>query len=154
MKIDDIEFYSNIESPDKITENIFQGGYKSSENKELLKSLLITHILVVSSELSINFPDDFQYLRISINDDELSDIKQHFEKAFEFIDNCINNNGKILIHCAAGISRSSTITCSYLMKKNKITYKESLEIVRKGRKISTPNSGFEKQLLIWQQDCL
>lgn len=154
MKIDDIEFYSNIESPDKITENIFQGGYKSSENKDLLKSLLITHILVVSSELSINFPDDFQYLRISINDDELSDIKQHFEKAFEFIENCINNNGKILIHCAAGISRSSTITCSYLIKKNKITYKEALEIVRNGRKISTPNSGFEKQLLLWQKDCL
>lgn len=153
MKLDDIEFYSNIEIPDKITEDIFQGGYRSSENKELLKSLEITHILVVSSELTIHFPDNFEYLRIAINDDELTDIKQHFDKAFEFIDKCISNGGKVLIHCAAGISRSSTITCSYLMKKNKMKFKEALELVRKGRKISTPNSGFEKQLLLWENDC-
>ena len=112
----------NSKYPSKITENIYQGGYLCSENKEILQNLGITHILVASFGLRQHFPDNFKYLQINCHDNSEQDMSQFFDTVYEFIDGCISNEGKILIHCAAGISRSSTCTCVYLMKKNKWSY--------------------------------
>jgi len=55
-------------------------------------------------------------------------------------------NGSVLVHCMAGISRSSSLIIYYLMKKYAITYDKAYEFVKKARSIIQPNSGFEKQL--------
>lgn len=52
----------------------------------------------------------------------------------------------MLVHCAAGISRCSTILISYLMKKYDLTYDEAFKKVKARRSCIQPNSGFEKQL--------
>ena len=39
-----------------------------------------------------------------------------FVTAIKFIEDCVNNNGKILIHCYHGVSRSATILAAYLLK--------------------------------------
>lgn len=73
-------------------------------------------------------------------------ISQHFNETYNFIENSINNNQAILVHCAQGISRSGTIVIVYLMKKYNKTYEEALKQVQKKRSIVEPNKGFEKQL--------
>ena len=136
----------NSKYPSKITENIYQGGYLCSENKEILQNLGITHILVASFGLRQHFPDNFKYLQINCHDNSEQDMSQFYDTVYEFIDGCISNEGKILIHCAAGISRSSTCTCVYLMKKNKWSYDTTLEFIQKRRKWAQPNMGFTNQL--------
>jgi protein-tyrosine phosphatase len=42
------------------------------------------------------------------------DIKRFFDEASEYIENTLNQNNKILVHCFAGKSRSTTIMISYL----------------------------------------
>jgi len=54
--------------------------------------------------------------------------------------------GNVLVHCFAGVSRSSTIVISYLMKKLNWSYREALEHVRKQRWVVNPNPGFVRQL--------
>lgn len=139
--------------PSKITDNIFQGGETCSENKDNLKKLGITHILIASLILEENFPNDFIYAKINVIDDVKEDILKHFDFIYDFINNCISNGGKILIHCAAGVSRSTTCTCVYLIKKLNITVDEALCIIREGRKCAYPNEGFLKQLKIWENTC-
>ena len=50
-------------------------------------------------------------------------IVQHFAAATNWIDEVLraDPNNRILIHCFAGKSRASTITCSYLMRKQGLT---------------------------------
>ena len=85
-----------------------------------------------------------------------------FEKAIKFIDDCINNDGRILIHCYHGVSRSATILAAYLLKcgiddNNKETQEISefscvdsvLSFMKSKRPIICPNEGFTLQLKLW-----
>jgi atypical dual specificity phosphatase len=58
----------------------------------------------------------------------------------------IGQKRKVLIHCAAGISRSASFTIAYLMRKNGTGFQATLEFVRSKRKCIFPNSGFRIQL--------
>ena len=63
-----------------------------------------------------------------------------------FIHNSIKNGGKVFVHCHAGISRSTSCICAYLMLKYGLTFHKALEIVKKQRPFVRPNPGFRKQL--------
>ena len=55
-------------------------------------------------------------------------------------------SGNVLIHCYAGVSRSTTILTAYLMRKNSWAMREVLELVKKQRPFINPNKGFKSQL--------
>lgn len=46
---------------------------------------------------------------------------QYFDKAVNFIEQAMKDTN-VLVHCMAGISRSTTIVVAYLMKVHKMTY--------------------------------
>ena len=53
--------------------------------------------------------------------------------------------GKVLVHCARGISRSATLALAFLMIKEGLTLVEAVEAVRRHRNV-LPNVGFLNQL--------
>lgn len=55
---------------------------------------------------------------------------------------------KILIHCAAGISRSSTVAIAYLSDLLCITHQEAYQLVKLKRRVIKPNEGFQRLLRI------
>lgn len=57
--------------------------------------------------------------------------------------------GTVLVHCQAGISRSSTIVTAYLMRRNGISREEAFEMVRRVRGHVKPNAGFWDQLGVY-----
>jgi hypothetical protein len=95
--------------------NIYIGNYSTSTNQQLLKDLGITHIISVIPSFNPPFLDKFKYLHIEAYDDESQDMTQHFENSNEFISNCLNEGGKILIHCMVGKSRSITLFLAFLI---------------------------------------
>ena len=54
--------------------------------------------------------------------------------------------GRVLVHCMAGVSRSTTVTVAYLMAREQMTMREALTAVRARRPIVGPNPGFLRQL--------
>lgn len=71
-----------------------------------------------------------------------------------FKDNAKNDNGKVLVHCKKGISRSTTIVMAYLLKKNKdentkLEPQEILDKLQEKRRIATPKANFIYQLYLY-----
>lgn len=73
-------------------------------------------------------------------------LSQYFSVCNDFIHAARLRDGNVLIHCLAGMSRSVTVTVAYIMSVTHLSWRESLKVVRSGRSVANPNSGFQMQL--------
>jgi protein-tyrosine phosphatase len=101
---------------DQVLEQLFLGNEDAATDRGLLKTHKITHVLRAGYELESPFEDELAYLKLDINDALAQPIKEHFPAACKFIEQAIKDQGRVLVHCAAGVSRSSTLTLAYLMQ--------------------------------------
>ena len=72
----------------------------------------------------------FCYKNILLFDVPESDLLQHWEDTYKFILNAAKSNGKVLIHCKMGISRSASTVCAFLMKYKSWGLKHALRFVK------------------------
>ena len=138
--------------PIELINNLFIGSIGAASNLKILEENKITHILIVGQGIKKYFPDKFTYIQFNILDTEIQNIKQYFDPANEFINNAINNKGKVLVHCHAGISRSGTICIAYIMKYKKMKFDDALKFVRQKRPKISPNKGFIEQLRNYEKE--
>eukprot|EP01042_Synura_sphagnicola_P031465 gene31465-40512_t len=128
------------------------GSLGSAYNLESLQAIGITHIVCASGVVRMKYPDRFVYHRVDIRDKSETDIASHWQSCWDFIDAALeitSENGrenKVLIHCYQGISRSTTILASYLMKRFGLSMVEALDEIRSVRPVAAPNPGFLMQL--------
>ena len=147
-----IKILKDDNAPIEIIPHLYLGSIGSASNLKQLQNCKITHIVCCAKGIKNFFPDKFKYLNLDILDSEKDDIKKYFEESYKFIDEGINNNGNVLIHCHAGISRSSTILIAYIMKSKKMKLDKVLEILKAKREKVNPNSGFIEQLKEYEKE--
>lgn len=70
----------------------------------------------------------------------------------DFIRDAIAKDGKVFVHCYAGVSRSATIVIAYLMFEHGLSYSAAIKLVKSKRPFINPNDGFRKQLLLFEKD--
>lgn len=140
-----------IDNCHEIVPNLFLGNYLVANDLEYLKVLGITHIINCSVEHPNYFSNNFNYLYLPLHDDTSENIFIYFNKSFEFIRDCHKKNGKVLVHCHAGVSRSSTIVIAYLMKKYKKPFYKTLKYIQSIRGVVNPNEGFRLQLECYEE---
>lgn len=79
-------------------------------------------------------------------------LDRYFDEACDFIGKAVGTkktgtlNGKILVHCKEGVSRSASLVLAYLVRDQEMTLKDAVRLVRSKREIS-PNQGFLQQLI-------
>jgi len=143
-------------NPDLLVANVTDGVFLSSQDVaqdlDLLKKNNITHIVNVATGIMNCFPNDFTYLAINAMDCPSQNLRKHFPQALKFMRNAVQNGGNVLVHCNAGISRSSTIAIAYIMYFEKKTFSESYAQVKKKRSVARPNLGFTDQLKEFEAD--
>ena len=147
------------ETPAQIADGVYLGGASDARNMDKIQRHNIKHILNMTGSKS--YPDDFfiqsgqpdmNLLVLDTHDLDDYNMAMHFPVAIEFIQKSIQaNNGNVLIHCAAGVSRSAIIAAAYLMVADRINASESILRVHRARPCVCPNQGFLRQLLRFER---
>ncbi|CAD8113685.1 unnamed protein product [Paramecium sonneborni] len=125
---------------------LWLGDYTAAQDKLTLDKKGIRTVLTVASQLNIKYNDqNINHKTYSILDSEQANVAQFFDDSFYLIKNGLKS-GSVLVHCAAGVSRSASIVIAYLMRNKDLTYSEAFSYVKSKRFVICPNSGFQRQL--------
>ncbi|XP_037550421.1 dual specificity protein phosphatase 13-like [Nematolebias whitei] len=137
---------------DEVWPNLFLGDMFMSHDKFGLWQLGITHVLnAAHGKLCCKGSDDFygtteKYYGVPANDLPTFDLSPFFYPAAEFIHQALTSGGKVLVHCAVGVSRSAALVLAYLMIHHHLSLLSSIHHVQQKRWIF-PNRGFLRQLI-------
>uniref|UniRef100_A0A915CSJ6 Dual specificity protein phosphatase 19 n=1 Tax=Ditylenchus dipsaci TaxID=166011 RepID=A0A915CSJ6_9BILA len=130
----------------EVSKGIFLSSQDVAQELPLLKRHGITHIVNVATAVKIFFPKQFVYLQFKALDCPTQDLSQYFNEATLFMRKAVEQGGNCLVHCNAGISRSSTLCIVYIMVTENKRLSEALQQVKSVRPVARPNEGFMRQL--------
>ena len=131
----------------EIIDKIYIGSYDNAKDKDELEKNNIKYVLNCASECNNIFEDKIKYLKLEIKDQNDFPIQDYFEKGANFInESLMNNDGKILVHCMQGKSRSTTILMAYLIKYKKQDTNSAYKTIKAKRRLAMPNLGFMYKL--------
>lgn len=120
---------------------------KTLENLEI-KFVVNATVELPDTPLPDNPPE---YLRIPIKDSRDSNLIEYFDQVADTIERVRQEDGKSLVHCVAGVSRSVSLVLAYLMEYADMSLKNAFQHVRSVRPQVRPNTGFFKQLIEYEQ---
>ncbi|KAF8227731.1 phosphatases II [Tricholoma matsutake] len=146
MDLEDIMLFGEPNADEIVKGQIFIGNVTGAQSHKLRKELGITHILSVCGEYTSTGDN---HLVIPIEDVPCVDILAHLCRACQFIEDALQQGGRILVHCAVGISRSPTVVAAYLMKTRKMGHLNAIRFIKAKRPIVCPNHGFVRQLEVF-----
>nr|XP_020501446.1 dual specificity phosphatase DUPD1-like [Labrus bergylta] len=138
---------------DEVQHRIYIGDMYAAKDKRTLQAHHITHVLnAADGKFNVNTgPSFYRDTKITYHGVEAFDmpsfnLSPFFYPAANFIKNALScPTGKVFVHCAMGLSRSSTLVLAYLMIHQNMTLVDALKAVSANRNIS-PNAGFLEQL--------
>jgi protein tyrosine phosphatase len=97
-----------------------------NDEKEFIEKLQVCSSTKSSSDIFLNdLPNDFKILNLEeqLSQEETNIDHRDSIMQKQFIKSISSkNHNKVLIHCSLGVSRSSTFTILYLMKKFSLNY--------------------------------
>lgn len=129
-----------------IEDQLYLGNINIAQDEELLKKLGINMILNFCKDCPFYKDQSFFSVTHNYVEDKPSSNIEWGDKTSELIENGLKEGKKILVHCAAGISRSSSCILHFLMTKRNMPLKEAFDLVRSKRNIICPSAGFFRNL--------
>ncbi len=136
-----------INSPDEILPGLWLGGFCTAQNETWLRRVGIEYIADIGSD-NTNVVSGIHYLHPKpiVDDDPKEHISVYFNQTYVFIKRAMEQKKPLLVHCHAGVSRSVTIVCYYLMREYQLSFKDALDRIKQRRWGISPNHGFCSQL--------
>lgn len=139
---------------DEILPGIFLGGIYATTPEALARHQIQAVLNVAGSHTSAvgRYPlHDHTILEIDdVPDASREMTKKVFPVAFKFLDKYAHPNSKhrrrVLVHCMAGVSRSTTVLTAWLMKTFGMSMDDALKLIKSKRPIVNPNHGFIRAL--------
>ncbi|XP_048843889.1 dual specificity protein phosphatase 26-like [Brienomyrus brachyistius] len=138
---------------DEVWPHLYIGNVTIAQNRTALQKLGITHILNAAHSKKGSIGDqkyyggNFVYCGIPADDSSYFDLNIYFRPAADFIHKALKEkDGKVLVHCIMGMSRSSTLVLAYLMLYHHLSLHSAIRKVIKKRAIY-PNRNFLALLL-------
>jgi len=151
-------FYTELsEISEVLSDSLYLSGCGpvTSDN---IESLGITAIVCALSEAEERrmmgdraLPESVKKMYVRLVDADSSDISAHFDSAAQFIDDEVRSGGRVLVHCAAGISRSCSLVLAYLMRCRNYDLRKAYSHVKSIRRVVRPNNGFFQNLIDYER---
>jgi protein-tyrosine phosphatase len=126
---------------------VYIGNIYAAANLGLLQELSIQAVLTVANATRLTYPKsaNIRHLIVDAIDLPSFNLKEHFPRCTEFIDSQ-RSRCNVLVHCMAGISRSSSAVLAYCIEYLKMPLKRAFDMIKERRPIICPNIGFIRQL--------
>lgn len=137
---------------DRVDDGLYLGSLRAARDRDWLQRTGITHVLSVMLDWRDvqGDHDDLGLIRkfvpVADNHSSATALSREFDACYRWIRSAIDGGGRVLIHCLMGISRSSTVTASYLMRNEMIGCSAALAKIRQARPIIQPNAAFLAEL--------
>ncbi|XP_078529668.1 dual specificity protein phosphatase 16 [Lissotriton helveticus] len=142
---------SNI-GPTRILPHLYLGCQRDVLNRELMQQNEIGYVVNASNTCpKPDFIPESHFLRVPVNDSFCEKILPWLDRSVDFIEKAKANNGRVLVHCLAGISRSATIAIAYIMNRMDMSLDEAYRFVKEKRPTISPNFNFLGQLLDFEK---
>lgn len=126
-------------------------GAETDVTQDSLSARGISYVLSVSRcSPQPTFLPKSQYLRIPIDDSLRDDLLPWIPQALRFIDGAMSLGCSVLVHCAAGISRSPALAVAYIMYRLGMDLDHAYRFVKERRPSISPNFNFLGQLQLFQ----
>ncbi|CAE7543158.1 DSPTP1 [Symbiodinium natans] len=136
---------------------IFLGGVGAVMNPSFLETESIQGVVTCARDLQVLWPkfskavadaeaNGIVFHIVPLLDEpqqklDLEDLRQ----ATKFIHEKVAAGGNVLVHCAQGRSRSTTVLLAYLAAARKMTVESALALVQEKRQMAQPNLGGKMQ---------
>ncbi len=131
------EMWFDKVGPSKITDNIWLSGRKPAAHLWNANPAGITHVLNVSTEDPYLQAEGISYMDCPFHDGHPIPADK-FAACMAFLSFANDHGGKILVHCAAGISRSAVIVAAFLHYSKQMEFNTALDYVISKRSIVNP----------------
>jgi len=125
----------------QINDNIWVGSYGDATNEQFLLDEKITHIMTCAEEFSPSILRPGY--RVPIVDD-VADTKtrKYFLEAASVLDRWVNEGNIVLVHCFAGMSRSTSVVIAYYMIYKGWSYEIAYSHLKQRRYQTNPHPDF------------
>lgn len=140
--------------PDDVPAEVVQHLYIGSQDcatQTVLNKYDIKHVLSLGISVDTK---DVNYKFVECLDLPDTDIKPVLADSLGFIHNAVTSKENILVHCNAGVSRTSMIVIGYLMLYRRMEFIDAYNLVKSKRPAIQPNTGFKQQLSMYKPGCL
>eukprot|EP00928_Gymnodinium_smaydae_P031168 TRINITY_DN22967_c0_g1_i1.p1 TRINITY_DN22967_c0_g1~~TRINITY_DN22967_c0_g1_i1.p1 ORF type:complete len:299 (+),score=53.49 TRINITY_DN22967_c0_g1_i1:71-967(+) len=132
--------------------NLYLGDRDAAASAKALKALSISHVLNCTPDLEdCDHCPEVTFMRLPLIDLPDEDLAGSLDEACAFLSRALEaEDGRCLVHCHVGVSRSASVCIAYAMQKHGLDYAAALDAVRQDRWCVRPNDGFVAQLRRWR----
>ena len=137
-----------------ILDHVYLGSEIDAKYRRVLKQNGITHIINCAENYVKTGAEFYKsygsqaYLGFSALDTVDYNMMQHFEDAYDFMEDARKTGGKVLVHCVMGINRSAVLVIAYLMIHKNMGPLSAAKFVKEKREGALMyNLGFQRQLV-------
>ncbi|KAK9397590.1 dual specificity protein phosphatase 14-like [Crotalus adamanteus] len=123
----------------------------AASNRHMVYSRAVSCIVNATMEIpNANWPD-IDYVKVPVPDLPHAPLSLYFDSVADRIHQTGKKNGRTLVHCVAGVSRSASLCIAYLMKYHRLSLLDAHEWVKSRRPVVRPNVGFWRQLIEYER---
>lgn len=142
---------TGLNNVDEIISNLWLGNIISSTDRNFFIDNNIKTVINVSKDLPFINLHDIRKFRIPVNDDYTlktgNILKSYKDKIIKIIDESLQKNNGVLVHCKAGSQRSATVIAIYLIYKLNMKKEDCYKLIKMKRGFSFfPVSNYDKVL--------
>lgn len=135
-----VEFYKS-KKYDKILENLYIGNIDGARDLKFIKDKNIKVIINCTKKIPNYYEDTkygIEYYRIPVDDSLLDEdidlMKKLLPKYVNIINDSLEQNKPVFVHCYAGRQRSACLISAYLIFKYKYSIEETYKLIISKRK--------------------